>query len=72
MTHFQEIQSQYEKLAADLESTSYVSTSAYSSNWFREFKRIAEDQLMNITTEEQFMSELREVCILNTAECHKN
>lgn len=55
------IREQYEKLAADLESTSYVSTSAYSFNWYREFTRIAEDQQMNITTEEQFMSQLKEV-----------
>ncbi|XP_055316514.1 patched domain-containing protein 3 isoform X2 [Sitodiplosis mosellana] len=54
------IQEQYEKLANELESTSYVSGSAYSFNWLREFLKIAKETEMNITTEQQFIHEVRE------------
>ncbi|XP_031621390.1 patched domain-containing protein 3 isoform X2 [Contarinia nasturtii] len=51
-----QVQEEYEKLARELESTSYVSGSAYSSNWLRVFL----DVHPNITSEEDFMEKLRE------------
>lgn len=55
------------KLATDLESTSYVTGRAYSHNWLVDFLRIAAGgegiEPLNITTEQQFMHEIREVSI---------
>lgn len=60
----QTVQDQYEELTRSLESTSYVSHSAYTESWLRSFVRdvVANQSL----TREEFYGELRSVSSLKS------